>query len=421
MRRAQGMIETVLSVVVVVAGVLLFCGRGVGGEDEKPRREWIGVAIDRGYLDGPAKEAFLMMHRVLQVDEEGNLYLKPAVGLGSIRCIRIGDWKMVTITGDDRWCGDLGLAEGPAAFLPDLCGAIGSATGYGGAGSGWFTVTGAPWKGERYGCLYAGIGGYPFKIYRNEEKGGRWWFKRVGTGKEPLPKTTGGKVKFSEVNLRGVVFTGRVFAHKGCLYRFDREKGEIICLLSVNDYAAHVPALVRRGRRKPGDSLGAAEMLGMAPDGTFFLGYYKKSYPHGRIFRVSADRKRVEEIVRDTGRGIRNQDGPGLKTRWHCGPCGFYPYSRDCIFVNSIDSNRVRRWMKGRVAHLCRDGKWRENGRGQNVYNSSVRGKGWKPVKADGKRYIYIFYPGEECRGVSGIYRFGPFDPEGPTVGKLVE
>ncbi len=403
---------------LAIAGVLL-CAAAWGASGA-PKLERIAIAADRDYLDGPAKEAFLMMHKGCALDEEGNIFVKPAVGLGSIRCIRT-DGQMVTITGGDRWCGNLGLDEGPAAFMPDLCGAVGTKGGYGGAGGGWFNVSGAPWKGEEHGCLYAGIGGYPHKIFKNKEKNGRWWFKRIGTGDKPLPTTVGGAVKIDGVNLLGVTFSGAQFAHKGNLYRVDSAKGEIACVLAAADYGEHVPSMKKAGRMNVGDSMGPAEGAGMAPDGTMFIKYYKTSYPHGRIFRVSPDRSKVEEIVRSTGKGVRNQDGSGINTRWHCGPNGFVPYAGDCILVNAIDSNRVRRWMGGRTAHLCNDGEWREQGPTQNVYGSSVRGKGWLLGKTGGKDFIFIYYPGEENQGASGIFRFGPIDMTKPTVGTPAE
>jgi hypothetical protein len=368
-----------------------------------PKVELSAFCFGREHIDGPALEASCADHKGWTVDAKGNQFVM-GPPTSAIRCI-MPDGIVRTIAGDDRWMPFNGVEEGPASMLPtDLGGAE-----HGHRGSGvYLTVKGLPLEGEEQGCLYTAMGGYPCRIYKNKEKGGRWWFKVVGKGAQPLPAKTGDAVDFKDVNLKGVSLGGEHIGSKGSLYKWDGENGKITCLLTVADYGDKCL------HWKTGKPMGAAMGLSASDDGTIYAVYYSADY--GQVFRISKDRGKIDEIVRCSGGN--GTDGPGLKTGYHCGPYGIMAY-KDIVILFSVDTNKIRRWKDGRVSTLCEDdGEWRE------IYN--VRGAKYRGVTAKGFSClpqlgcVYLYYPGEERGGITGIYKFGPVDFLKPTVGPLV-
>jgi len=396
----------------VAAGVAISTGGGQGPEPlaspgDPPKLEHFAVCADREYLDGPRLEAMNQSHKLAACDEKGNLFFVSAIANGALRVARADNGMVETVTSDDRWGTDLGLAEGPASAMPDLAGFVGC-----GSGGGWIRPVGDPIAGEENGHIYIGaMGESPYKLYRNAEKGNRWWFRRIGgTGKETPPATVGQSAPLDRINLAGVRMTGQadLMVWRGNLYRFEEEKNRLTCLLTIADYEKVA------GRGSPGRSGGGIDI---SEDGWFYVMHFKGN----ALYRVSADRKKGEHVVQATKQPIGNQDGPGLKTRYHCGPYEFQLH-KHFVFLKSIDSNSVRRFdgKNGRVSTLCTDGEFRERGPQQKRIEA-IRGKGWLLGQADGASYIYIPYPGEERAGLCGIWRFGPIDPCRPTTGPLVK
>jgi RNA polymerase sigma-70 factor (ECF subfamily) len=367
--------------------------------------EFSAFCLGREYIDGPAPEATCADHKIWTVDAKGNQYVT-GVPTTAVRVITT-DGMVRTIAGDDRYLPFTGVEEGPASMLPSSLG--GAEAGHRGSGVS-LSVKGFPLEGEDQGCLYTTMAGYPCRIFKNKEKGGRWWYRVVGKGAAPLPTKAGDSVAFKDANLKGVGLGGETFKVNGYLYSWDGENGKITCLLSPADYGDKCL------HWKTGKGLGKAEQISMSEDGTMYVLYYGASYPHGQVFRISKDRSKVEEIVRSVPGG---RDGPGLKTGYHCGPYNLQAY-KDIVILASVDSNKVRRWKDGRVSTLCEnDGEWRE------IYN--VKGAKYRGVTAKGFACVpqlgcvYLFYPGEERGGGAGIYKFGPVDFLKPTVGPLVE
>jgi hypothetical protein len=75
--------------------------------------------MGKNYLDGPKLEA-MCMGRSLSFDAEGNGFMLAGWAMGSIRVIRAEDGEVETVSGDNKWNTDFDLAEGPAAFLPEM-------------------------------------------------------------------------------------------------------------------------------------------------------------------------------------------------------------------------------------------------------------------------------------------------------------
>lgn len=291
-------------------------------------------------------------------------------------------------------------------------------------------MSGLPLKVEEHGRIYFYWPGQsPCKIYKSKEKGGRWWFKRIGSPDKPNPPTSAGQVaKIDETNLTDARIAKGFIVWKGNVYEFDEAKWEMKCLFTLQDYISKIENVITNwpGKR-PGVSLGAPEHIERTSDGNFFLSYFWKTYPGGNIFKISSDGKQLEHIVKDISHEVRgkgvdaNRDGEGLTTTWHCGPADISTCG-NVLFLHAIDSVAVRRWMNGRVSTLCYDGEWRETPRGRDNRLYSVMGKHHQPGQGNPKHnYIYITYPGEENGQDNRVYRFGPIDFTKPTVGPLTE
>jgi len=399
-----------------VAGVLCACalawgavraagekGAGAGA----PGLEHTALAFGREYIDGPALEASSEGHKAGDVDAAGNLYMRG----GPVFAIRVltPDGMIRTIAGDDRYlpntegCPD----EGPACMLPS---GDPTSLGYGREGA-ILRVIGLPMEGEDKGCLYAShIGDYPCKVFKNKEKNDRWWYRFVGKGSVSLPTTVGASVDFKDVDLKGVILYGTRFHARGFLYEWNGRDGKITCRLTVGDYGDKCL------HWKTGKALGAADQAVMGDDGTMYVLYYGKSYPHGQIYRISKDRGKVEKIVECVKGG---KDGPGLQSGWHCGPLLIKNVVDDTLIISSVDSTYFRRWKNGRISTICEDdGEWRE------VYGTKSSRRGFKArdyVFSPQTGYVYVTYPGEDRGGITYMYRFGPVDVLKDTVGPLLK
>jgi RNA polymerase sigma-70 factor (ECF subfamily) len=401
-----------LAGVVAVGAALVMPGKGAEMYSPPPempkgppKLEKFALAVNREYLDGPKMEAMCMDHKEGWPDAAGNIFFRTQWGYqdgGALRIAR-ADGMVETVVGDDRIGLDLGLAEGPASFFP-----------IDGAG---ISILGAPLEGEDKGAIFASIGSGLYKIYKNKD--GRWWFKRQGkAGGQPPPSEVGKSAPIGEIDTTGLGIRSDCAGWKGNIYRINLVKGELTCVLTLADYEAKVEAALKAVGQKwqnqeRGDHIGLAESVALSDNGTVFIQYYVKVYPNGRVFRISADRSKVEEVVRCVKMG--NKDGPGLETGWHCGPCGLYGARGDCALIFAVDSNAFRRWKDGRVSTLMQDGEWREPtgfpGR------AGVVGKGMCIGPPGGLPYVWIPYAGEEMGMMTGIFRFGPVDFTKLTVG----
>ena len=165
--------------------------------------EHVAICIGREYIDGPALEGSCADHKIWTVDAKGNQYVM-GVPTMAVRCVTT-DGMVRTLAGDDRYLPSIGAEEGPAGMLPSELG--GAEAGHRGSGV-YLTVKGLPLEGEDKGCLYTVMAGYPCKIFKNKEKGGRWWYKVMGKGGQPLPAKAGDSVAFKDANLKGVVLGG---------------------------------------------------------------------------------------------------------------------------------------------------------------------------------------------------------------------
>jgi hypothetical protein len=295
-------------------------------------------------------------------------------------------------------------------------------------------------EGPDKGCLYVTTGFYTshpdwvYKVWKNKDQGGRWWFKRViGGGSAKAPTVAGQSVPALTVDLRqrehgaagaGVVIgaDGKVYLQvksqekSGAqyLYLYDEEKGSMTCVLSVADYANKVNWMEVKGQ---GVFL---SYLVPAVDGSFYLGF---SNPR-MFYKVSADRTKVEKLLHGNGKTRTRFDGPALKSGWFDGPAltGYYP--PDILFGCAVDDSFVRRYRDGRVSTLCKDGEWREfpgdpgtGEAGDNIKDNQA--VNWGRSYVLGKDCLYqTYYLG---MGSSAIYKCGPIDFAKPTVGPLVE
>ncbi|GIW81381.1 MAG: hypothetical protein KatS3mg105_3188 [Gemmatales bacterium] len=419
-----------LSPLLLIAALALVCshvelvagepvGRKPATSDKGFRVEHFALAGPSEYLDGPRTEAMLPYHRVGQCDADGNLYLVPLMGYGALRCARV-DGRMQTIAGDNVWGTDLELDEGPAACLPNLLGD----SSFGSAGPP-LCVRGSPLQGGEKGSIYvvaadtrASGRGIVYRIWKNGDQRGRWWFSRVaGGGSKPAPSTRGAKVAGRDVWLNRPRFTmdaggsDKVFiVSEGNAWLLDDRSGTMTCVLAHRDYRDRVKHWRQGAKLSPPDEVVIAD------DGTAYLNWYKGSYPNGMIYRVSADRRQVELVVFNA-QDQNKEDGPGLQTYWFGGPQmnGYQP--PDLIFAGAVDDRRIRRLKDGRIASLCRDGKWREIPTRRDVRQWQLYAgfgtSGWALMR--NKPYFYRVY-GSKSDGKIPIVRIGPVDWQAPAV-----
>ncbi len=402
-----------------------------------------------GYLDGPAREALAPVGKPCSVDEDGNVFFVSAEADGSIRVI-LKEGLCRTVAGDNRWQGSLDVEEGPAAFIPHL-------QRQGGIGNPVTTIVavGRPLQilpnGQPGGYLLTrgghgtGKDNWIYKVWRNPDKGGRWWFKVVmGNGKTAPPTEVGQSVPAKEVRFRQLPLLFRtqrlpegrmeVYAFsEGAIWRYDDAAGTLTCVLSPKDYLGK-PELGLTGDGKPP---GNPDRALVGPDGSFYLAWYQGSYSKPFVARVYPDRQKVERIAQNSGSVDKMFDGDALsQAAFFGGPLlaggGIWP--PDIVFFGAVDDSALRRLKDGRVSTLCKDGEWREFPRKGLAYHSNHPythrecapdraprwGRGWSLVpwkKGDQTGYYVVFYTGE---GEQRFWLVGPVDFGKPTVGPRV-
>jgi hypothetical protein len=291
-------------------------------------------------------------------------------------------------------------------------------TGYGQGIGGWLVV-GTPLKGGDKGCLYAYSDTHIMKVWKNAEKGGRWWARILaGPGKTEIP---GGRVyqgqawrKQGEKTDKAVFFTPSGF------YTMEEGSGGVKfnCLLSLDSIKGQLPPAKDRPARP---SQGVVDS-----GGYFYLGYY---FTDGyswttlpKIQRVSPDGTKVEALVTHSG-AAKGTDGPGMKTGWHCGP-HFHPpkavspwYPPGILLCHAHDEHTIRRTtLDGRISTLYEDGEWRE-GTGYDLKNM-VDGVSGFVYGANGWALGCACGEGMSNKRGEGIYLIKGIDFTKPTVGK---
>jgi len=259
-------------------------------------------------MNGPRREA--VGRGPGPLDEDFNCWLGG-------RVIRAEDGMVVSVAGG---LPEFGQDEGPAAFLPRLSPIRG--TGYGQSIGGWLVV-GLPLKGGDKGCLYAYSDTHIMRIWKNADKGGRWWAKIVaGPGKAEIP---GGRVYMGQAWRKGGEKQDKaVFFTNAGFYVMEEGAGGVkfTCLLSMDAFKGHLPDHSAGAGRKALPTLGVVDS-----GGNFYLGYY---FAHGwegaaaarsaAIQRVSPDGTKVEPYATSAKGATTGQDGPGMSTGWFCGP-----------------------------------------------------------------------------------------------------
>lgn len=394
----------------LAGGAALLAGGGNGAPASPPAKSepvqgppqmiHYALAAYWDYLDGPRLGAMAMSHRDSMCDDGDNLYILTAVGLQALRCVRASG-MVETITGDDRPLGDLGMNEGPAAFLPRLS----ASASFGGTAS-WMSVRGTPYEGEDKGAIYIGphgrgapVGG-AYRVFRNKAQGGRWWFKQLSFGELTRPFKVSVE---SDGKSLGIVCDGNY-------YRYDEAKGTITPLLVFADYKDQTaPA---RG----------AEDIVRAEDGAFYLywRYYGGKETTG-IHRISADKSKCEFLIKkrlhNEGPGWTH-DGPGMTSGYFDGPYIHAYRPPHTLFLNAVDDGLLRRWRDGRVAtYSDKEGEWREYPK-KPGFNQLF--KGWC-MGPRGSNYVYNTYNGQCKGGDDRIFKIGPIDFDKATVGPLVQ
>jgi RNA polymerase sigma factor (sigma-70 family) len=358
----------------------------------KPVAEpYAGCAI-QGYLDGPRLETMWGGQGVGGYpDDKFNVY-------SGWRCIR-ADGRVVTIIGNDYWSIDV-CTEGPAASMPNVF----QGSGYG-QHSGELVVMGNPIEGGDQDCFFAVSNANVYRIWKNKEKGGRWWFKKV------LGQDAGmGGIWTAHATRDGRLI---LFAEKGFYAYAD---GKLSLLLGTEAWQAALP------KDAKGRTCTATQGL-LGGDGYYYLGTYYAGPP--LILRVSPDGKKAEQYVSNVNGadGQGHRDGAGIGTGWFCGPHLSASRSNprfappDCIFPSTHDDSDLRRVRDGRVSTFCEDGEWRElktprgdaSGRALYEFRGVTMGPNGTALVTFGKRI------GGRCGVIRGI------DYAKPTVGPKAE
>jgi hypothetical protein len=342
-------------------------------------------------MDGPRREA--MGRGPGPVDEDFNCYLGG-------RVIRAEDGMVATIAGG---LPEFGQDEGPAAFLPRLSPIRG--TGYGQGVGGWLVV-GLPLKGGDKGALYAYSDTHIMKVWKNVDKGGRWWAKILaGPGRVEIP---GGRIFMGQPWRKQGEKTGRaVFFTKTGFYAMEDGPGGVkfTCLLALDKIKGQLPF--------PSPTEGWVDNAG-----NFYVCFYFSGGPV--VSRVSPDGAKVDAVYVKSLGNSPYTDGLGAETRWFCGPhsCGpktvspWYPPGVMCCGAH--DEHTVRRVVDGRVSTLYEDGEWREanklNNRGMldGVSGFVCGANGWALGCASGE--------GMSRKRGEGLYLFKGVDFGKPTA-----
>jgi hypothetical protein len=388
----------------------------------RPGGELWAFVNSAGRLDGPRREAMGNAGGA-GVDDAGNLYSSGG------RVIRV-DGMVETVWGDNFNFSPLGLDEGPACWMKTQ-----PARKVGWSSQGRISVQGLPLEGGDKGAIFLAASNpdLVYRIWKNKDKGGRWWFKRVAGGGSAAPPASGKSAPALEVKLAGPMlirsYDQYVYLRAGDathsnVYRYDDKKGELTGLLDAADYRDKLD-------KNRNGSPARAEHVIVGTDGTIYLGC---SVGEGNrpVYKVSADRSKLEKIVYGRGYNFGNPgfDGPALRTTYFDGPILIEYNPPDTLFMTAVDDSYLRRYKDGRVSSLCGDGEWREFpskkavGQGSMLPMYGYRGKdseaaiigrGW----VRHKDYVYMLY--FNGLGSHAAMRFGPFDFNKPTVGPLVE
>lgn len=351
-----------------------------------------------GYLNGPRCEA--MGSGLGPLDADFNCYTMDG------RCIRSSDDMIVTYFGSDYGCLAYSGDEGPSAFLPPLS----RSTGYG-QPVGGVIVRGLPWKGGESGCVFAYSDTDIYKVWRNEAKSNRWWFKRVvGKGHLEVP---GRKVWMGQMTRDGkmIFFTATGF------YELQENGAEarFVPMLELDKIQDRLPK--RNGK-------GVRPTLGIVDNaGTFYLGYYFEHVAPA-IQRVSSDGSRVDDYAdsllgRKTGPAAqKGQDGLAMEAGWHCGPWisstkAIGQWFPPGVFIgHAHDEGTIRRFLDGRVSTLYKDGEWREAAsvEGCQIGAVTMFSLGANGQALGGASNMLLGHSGE------GLYLFKGIDLGKPTV-----
>jgi hypothetical protein len=330
------------------------------------------------------------------------------------------DGRMMTIAGNDYWNPVLGLSEGPAAFMRSASHCLGH--GYSGSN---MVALGVPHEGGEQDYLAVAVGGQVFKVWKNAEKGGRWWFRRIaGGGKQDLPTVRGQSIPALDAKSAVRVHAGK----DGALYvnggrgAFRLDNGTLTCVLGFDDYKDMAPK-TQRGDPAPADKILAAG------NGDFYVQFPSSAQPGTTIYRIPPDFSSCEPYVGIVGSqhgggpapdGKHYFDGPGWGAQFFCGP--FLKFSMldyrylppDIVMLHTADDHWMRRARDGRVSTLCADGRWRELDKRPDVKGSFAAFRSWIPGP---KGTVYqIYCTSRDIR----YWRLTGIDCAQPTTGTKV-
>jgi hypothetical protein len=352
------------------------------------------------YLDGPKLEASCPRGPagIGLIDDGGNVWFGEGGGfisnngIAGGRCAIAETGMIRPFFGDDYWCSVFPVDEGPgsAAYVTDLSG---------GPMESWF-VFGSPLEGGDKGYLLFSDGSVVIKLWKNPEKGNRWWFKKIICGgNKALPAAKGGTIGAREakgvINNLQVMPDGRVivFADGGF---YEYKDGNLVCLLGYDDYAK-LDVIPKKGGKTDIPGMGV-----LGGDGTFYMGtYFGTGYASKTpsIYRIVPGGKLEPYALTVIGKHL---DGAAMQSG---GLCGYQIYAwmhnyrylaADCVYPLCWDEQRIRRFRDGRISTLCEDGEWREL--------PKIPRYSW--------RWAYSFAPGPN--GMATIYGSG--DNPGHTI-----
>jgi hypothetical protein len=378
------------------------------------------------YLDGPALQAACPYGRpgAGRSDDDGNVWF----GLGGGATVGIGGRCLVKETGlirsffgNDYWPTGFPVDEGPSSAVPCMV----FSSGYNPYKEMEF-VWGAPHQGGDKGFVILSDGNVVRKVFRNPEKGNRWWFKRIiGGGSKPLPTSKGGTVPALGAKVRGTINEiqvmpgGRIIMYTdGSFYELKGE--DLVCLLGWDDYKDGGLPSDRNKRVTPPSKA----VLG--GDGTFYVGTYFGTGYGGKtpaVWRIVGG-----NTAEPVAWAVENLhvDGPGMASGGHCGHHIWarhhnYAYlPEDFLIIMAHDDHTMRRLYKGRVSSLCADGKWREWHR-RNVKRGTIPYAGWFHTWAPGPNGTAT--GSSKAKGHSSMLTFivtgVPYDA--PTTGPLLD
>ena len=150
-------------------------------------------------------------------------------------------------------------------------------------------VCGSPLHGGDKGCLYFSDSRQVKKVWKNQEKGGRWWFRTIiSTDGKAIARTRRQTIPALQVGFAirsvQVMPDGRLIVFgDGGFYEY--REGQLVCLLGFDDYKRNGPRTQRGEPEIPTQGI-------MGADGVFYVGTYFSGSGYGgknpAIWRVSA-------------------------------------------------------------------------------------------------------------------------------------